>query len=100
MAIIKDDYESVVKFLTPSFFSLTKSVNVNEADKHGNTPLILALLNGNLKIAEFLIDKGADVNTINHTGDTLLIWASNNGYRDIARLMIDKGADVNKKNDH
>ena len=41
---------------------LDKGASVNAKDPGGMTPLILATMNGNTKLAETLIARGADVN--------------------------------------
>jgi ankyrin repeat protein len=59
------------------------------AEQRDDTPLHVALRNGQLDVARLLIDKGADINKAGANGDTPLQSARQ---RDMARLLIDKGA--------
>ncbi|XP_014228859.1 ankyrin repeat and protein kinase domain-containing protein 1-like [Trichogramma pretiosum] len=51
---------------------IEKSVNIHARDKTGRTPLSVALLNGNTKMAEWLLGTGADPNLADKTGWTPL----------------------------
>jgi ankyrin repeat protein len=61
----------------------------------GYTPLHLAIENGHVKLAEYLIEKGADVNVAAKNGLTPLHIAAFNGLSDLVGLLIEKGAIVN-----
>jgi len=71
------------------------------ADSRGESPLYLATLLGDKKLAETLIDRGVD---INYAGagvgpwETALHSAIAEKHRDIAELLINKGANVNARN--
>ncbi len=79
---------------------INKGANVNAIYERGYkveynyTPLLLAILYGNIKIIKALIDKGADVNFRPESfwAPPLIIAVSN---IEITRLLLDKGADVN-----
>ncbi|KAJ3127998.1 3',5'-cyclic-nucleotide phosphodiesterase (PDEase) (3':5'-CNP) [Nowakowskiella sp. JEL0407] len=72
---------------------------VNAVNKFGETPLLMAMLEGKLKICEYLLQNNADVNYINPDGDSLLgtyiersnIMVDSN----ILRLLRRYGADIN-----
>jgi ferric-dicitrate binding protein FerR (iron transport regulator) len=63
----------------------------------GATPLHIAILSDQRKVARFLIDKGANINAPakDHYGGTPLHWAAVLGRVEIARQLIDAGANVN-----
>jgi len=63
----------------------------------GATPLHIAVLSDQRKVARFLIDKGANINTpaSDQHGGTPLHWAAVLGRVEIARQLIDAGANVN-----
>ncbi|MHC4204990.1 MAG: ankyrin repeat domain-containing protein, partial [Planctomycetota bacterium] len=63
----------------------------------GATPLHIAILSDQRKVARFLINKGANINTPakDQHGGTPLHWAAVLGRVEIARQLIDAGANVN-----
>ncbi len=63
----------------------------------GSTPLMYAVLYGDLATVKMLIGKGADVNARNHNGATALLWAADNLEK--TRLLLDHHADVNAKSE-
>lgn len=56
-------------------FLIAKGINVNAPNKHGNTSLLLAVMNGNVPGVESLLEKGAAVNHKNAKGETPLMLA-------------------------
>ncbi|XP_055848446.1 serine/threonine-protein phosphatase 6 regulatory ankyrin repeat subunit A-like [Episyrphus balteatus] len=60
-----------------------------------NTPLHLAIENGNLKITEMLLDKGADIDADNKNGYSPLILAIFKNNEEIIDLLIRKKANLN-----
>lgn len=71
---------------------LDQGVNPN-AVVHTNTALIFAARDGQLEIAQVLIERGADVNWIDGEGVTPLILAALKGHVEIAKLLLAQGAD-------
>jgi len=63
----------------------------------GTTPLHIAVLSDQRKVARFLIDKGADINAPakDEYGGTPLHWAAVLGRVEMAKQLIDAGANVN-----
>ena len=67
-------------------------------DKDGQTPLILAAINGHQEAVVALLDAGATVNVADETGMTALSWAADKEHTDIMSLLLDRGcADINHK---
>lgn len=66
---------------------------VNEINKEGYSPLILACYRGNTEVARYLINKGADVNYNNAMGTPLMAAVVKNNI-EIANLLLDKNVNV------
>lgn len=68
---------------------LNKKINVNVANKEGNTPLHMAIVRNHIKIAEMLIDAGASLQNKNSLGYTPvnLAWSL-----EAFDLLLKKGA--------
>ena len=75
-----------------------RSLNVNLCDKNGNTPLITAAVNGDLKRLIHLVDIGADVNLSSFTKfeHTALIKAARLGHNACLEILLKSGAEVDK----
>ena len=79
-------------------------VDVNDTNRFGQTPLMVAVGNGYYKTAKRLLDKGADVNVKDklkdNGGRTALMYATHHGhFFDIVQLLLENGADVNFKDE-
>ena len=75
--------------------AIADGVDVNKADKTGNTLLEIATIEGHKGIVELLISNGADVNARNENGFTALHSAAFFRHKEIVELLINKGSDVN-----
>ncbi|WP_265036680.1 ankyrin repeat domain-containing protein [Wolbachia endosymbiont (group A) of Anomoia purmunda] len=60
----------------------------------GNTPLHLAVEEGNLETVKHLVEKGAGINAVNRYGYTPLYIAAYKGSTDIAVYLVEKGANA------
>ena len=67
----------------------TPKVNLNLLNRSGESPLMLAALNGQLEIVAKLVKKGADVNK---TGWTPLHYAATNGHVEVIKLLLENHA--------
>ena len=86
---------------------LKKSVDINERDIVGRTPIFYAVRTGNLKDVEFLIDNGANMSLADDYGHTPAhVAAIKTGAYDkkasdnnlaILKLLKEKGADLTLK---
>ncbi len=65
---------------------------INAPDDHGHTPLDNAAMNGQLKVAAFLLDHGADVNAGKAPALSL---AANAGNRAMVEFLLNRGANIN-----
>jgi ankyrin repeat protein len=63
----------------------------------GTTPLMQAVLYGDLEAVRLLLANGADPNVRNEAGATALMWAVTDPEKTL--LLLDKGADVNARSD-
>lgn len=69
-------------------------LNVNAVDKEGDTPLMYAVQNGDLSLAEILLNHRAEVNVADDDGLTALhIAAATKNCRTV-KLLLDHGADA------
>lgn len=72
---------------------LDKFINLEDDTKA--TPLILAVLGGNIEIVKHLLNHGANINHRNWQGHSALQYACSKGKKDIVELLLERTADVN-----
>jgi cytohesin len=70
-----------------------EGAKVNAQDENGMTPLHYTATNGEVGLAEMLIDAGADVNIRDDEGNTPLHWSTRNSFAAIAEMLLENGAD-------
>lgn len=63
--------------------------DIEEYDDFFCTPLLLALKNGNYKIAKYLISKGANLNAINNENRTILHYVNNKNISFMKKIITD-----------
>ncbi len=88
-AVVAGNFEQVQQVL------LYVGLDVNAADRRGNTPLHLAVENKNKAIVRLLLYSYANVNAVDDYGQTPLHAAAMNGNKPIVLLLLDANADVN-----
>ena len=78
--------------------------HLNKVDQFGNTLLLIAAQNGNMKIAKLLFAKGANTNHQNKQGQTALHYAMEYNYFDLGTWLADSqnggGADDTLENQY
>ena len=77
------------KFLIRKSRSLT---DIEIANRHGHTCLMIACYKGHLRIAKYLIGIGADVNRKSVKGNTALHDCAESGSLEIMKLLLVSGA--------
>jgi len=76
---------------------LASGANINVKDANNNTPLRMAIKNGNINTLVRLINYGADINEMNEQGESVLDYAFSEEHIDIAKYLIRKGSIIDKK---
>ena len=74
-----------------------KADTIIDYGEHKITPLMKAAWDGQMEIAQFLLDSGADVNAVDESGESPLYSAIKRGRVEITQLLVDRGAKVNIK---
>lgn len=75
------------------YFLDTCRLDINEPDMEGNSPLIVAVINGNVTMVKCLLKRGADLNVQNKIGMTALHFAVSLRLTGLVQLLVGKGAD-------
>lgn len=73
---------------------IDSGAEINGLDENGETPLTLAILNGQSAATAFLLERGADIEARNRGGFTPLHAAAYVDDVDAAERLLAKGADV------
>lgn len=68
--------------------------DIEVANRHGHTCLMIACYKGHLKIAKYLIDAKADVNRKSVKGNTALHDCAESGSLEIMKLLLANGAKI------
>ncbi len=69
-----------------------KSTDVDLSNKSGETPLMIASINGNMPVVKSLVEQRQA--KINHIGWTPLHYAASRGHMEVAEYLILKGATI------
>lgn len=72
-----------------------EKINANSEDVNLSDGIFFACRDGNLEMANLLLNNGADPNDNNNEFSPLYL-AAYNGHLDVVKYLIEKGADVNK----
>ncbi len=81
---------------------LKSGEDINAQDKGGWTPLHFAAQEGDLEVAEILVNAGANITLKDLNGNTPLWVATMNSYHSaqVINLLLESGADPTQPNDH
>lgn len=79
-------------------YLLNYGINIDDKDAQGNTPLIIAVKNGQKRAANFLLEKDADIDIQNKAGNTALMAACINGDQEEVALLIEHHANLDIQN--
>jgi len=74
-----------------------KGFSINEADNYGNSPLHYAILTGEFRYANSLMNQGADLNLKNQLELSPLHLAALLNDKEIVNSLVNKGAEINMK---
>jgi len=74
------------------------NVDANVIDSFQNSPLMMAVDNKHLHVAEYLLQHGADIHLDNKYGYTPLMQAVMRNDAKMVNLLLDKGAKIDQKN--
>ena len=85
---IRDKSSKVTEYLLNN-----KQIDVDLSNKLGETPLMLAAIDGDLPLVKRLVLKNKA--QIDHIGWTPLLYACSKGRLEVAQFLVDNGADVN-----
>jgi len=76
-------------------YFISKGVDVNHADKDGNTPFMNAAgANRDLATLELVLKHVKNINQVNSKGVSALAMAVSNNSPEAVQLLLDKGADI------
>jgi ankyrin repeat protein len=85
---VKENSSKVIDYLTN-----LPSIDINLTNLSGETPLMIASIEGNLSIVKYLsLDKKANINSL---GWTPLQYACTRGHLEVAEFLVVNGAKVN-----
>ena len=70
------------------------SVDANERDFHGCTPLMEASSRGSFRIVKLLKSKGARINVKDKRGNTALMFAAERGNLQVVKFLVEGGAKI------
>ena len=90
----RNDIEGVQFFLNRH-----ADVNSRTMDSFARTPLMVAVIEGHIDLAELLIRRGAEVNTTDEFGYTPLHLAARRGNSSLVELLVKNGADSSIQDD-
>lgn len=83
-AVEKNERFSLKKLLKAEF-------NINKKNDEGQTALMIATYNNDIKLVEFLVLHDADVNTQDAQLNSPFLYAAAEGYLDILKVIGDRG---------
>ncbi|KAB5528560.1 hypothetical protein PHYPO_G00141630 [Pangasianodon hypophthalmus] len=83
---INDDNVPGLKHLLGSL----TSYDINQPNKHGTPPLLIAAGCGNIQIIDVLIRKGAEIQTLDKSGANAIYYAARHGHVETLKFLHEK----------
>jgi uncharacterized protein len=77
---------------------LASGASVNERNRDGQTPLMVAVMYNLMPLFKMLLEAGADVNAADRTGDSVLHYAATHGTPTLVQALLEKGPDLDARN--
>ncbi|WP_456312419.1 ankyrin repeat domain-containing protein [Pseudomonas shirazensis] len=81
-------------------YFIAKGVDVNKADKDGNTAFIVASEGKDLELLQTLLPKVKNINAVNTKGESALTQAVKGSSAEIVTFLLSKGADITIKDNN
>jgi ankyrin repeat protein len=76
---------------------LSRGADVDARDRHGQTAVMLAAIDGNARVVEFLALRGANLDHTAKFGLSATMLAVVRGHGDVVRVLVGAGADLELK---
>jgi ankyrin repeat protein len=83
-------------FAVTALLSIMDTESLNGTNKDGQTPLMVASMNGYLSGVQFLMTKGVKLNMTNSNLESALFYAVRSGQNEIAKLLLERGSFLTK----
>ncbi|XP_041373234.1 death-associated protein kinase 1-like isoform X2 [Gigantopelta aegis] len=77
---------------------MANNIDLNTANKHGETAVHMAASGGHVDVIKFLQAKGVDVNVKDKQGDSAVYWAARQGQLDVIKYLEEAGVPLDLKN--
>ena len=96
--VVSDQVDDRASKTTPTSTTTTSNQTLEQRDRSGATPLMLATRANDIAKAKMLIDAGADVNAKDHIQDSPYLYAGARGHLEILNMTLEHGADLKSTN--
>ena len=70
------------------------SIDIDQGDDRGDTPLMLASFGGHSRVVRILLDKGANLSALTDDGADALHASAEGGHPDVCKILLNAGADL------
>ncbi|XP_059159950.1 death-associated protein kinase 1-like isoform X2 [Physella acuta] len=77
---------------------MAANIDLNTANKHGETAVHMAASGGHVDVIKFLLAKGVDISILDKQGDSAVYWAARQGHTEIIQCLVQAGVSVNTQN--
>eukprot|EP00106_Octopus_bimaculoides_P009239 XP_014776681.1 PREDICTED: death-associated protein kinase 1-like isoform X1 [Octopus bimaculoides] len=78
--------------------SMANNVNVNTANRHGETAIHNAASGGHVDVIKYLHSKGANIDVLDKHNDSAIFWAVRHGHLDVVHYLKEEGVPLNIQN--